>query len=486
MIRYRRFLNTIENPPNPEQDLQRMSPGTLGTDPNNPMTATGVKLGLMLYHNSSAVGTRSCADCHSLPDGSSNTATLNFLVEKTITGGIAELHPFESGTLRNAPQREMVIHDDFTDVVAQFTANHGLLHPGTPSFLQSFSINTFVHSNFVHDMPGPNVAQQLQALTRFVRQLDSGTAPLAGFGYTVDPEQIPLDSGTNKLVFDFLESQVKEANIGLAVYTRDGGQVKGYWYDITSGTPGYREEGTSNPLLTRAALLALSIGTDDVVIAQGTPLGGERRWASTDGSASPITDLANPPGKNVRLLPMAPNTAYVDVTKFNGNLGLNQPPDTSIWTLRTLQEAVVGHFGVPALRHEPPRRFRVTGTNIRPGAKLFFAMMSLDRGPALAAGSRRSAWSVAKKMEMDLYPTRYTSQGRIVWETRVELDSIQTFALLNGGYWAPSVADVLHRRTSSPELEPLAYNRFLVGIENEDGTSRYSPVWQVLEIQDAR
>ncbi len=479
MIKYRSFVNTILYPPNPEQDITRVTPGTLGANPNDPLLATGAKLGEMLYHNFAVVGSRSCVDCHSLPDGSTNTSTLAFNVFMTITAPtVQQLHPFETAAIRGIAQREMALHTGFGTTFDQFTANSGLIHPGDPAFLNSSSINTFVTLNF--PVPGPTAADQVvqhAAVTEFVRQFDTGTAPLAGFAYTVDPTLVPLDSGLNKTAFDIGEAQVAEANIGLGVYTRQNGLVRGYWFDVTAIPPAYREEGTTN-LISRATLLALSVGTGNVVIAQGTPLGSERRWANPNGVATLISNTSQVP-QNLVLENMAPNTAYVDVPNFNLNLHLPPPANSSIWTERTLQQSVVtaGGFGAPAVRHEPPRRFRVTGNNIRPGAKLLLG---------IASGTSPATFPI-QIMTLDLYPTTHTSGGQQIWETLVELDSTQTFALLNGGYWAPDVANVLLRTVTSPSLQPLTWNRFLVGVLNEDSSLGFNAAnWQVLRIQDIR
>ena len=481
MVRYRRFVNTVLHPSNPEQNVFRVTPGTLGANPNDPTQATGAKLGMMLFHDFPMVSPRSCVDCHPLPDGSSNTSTLTFGIPQTLTTPTdpPPEHPLESAALRNIAQREMVLHNDFTDVPAAFTANSGLLHPGDFTFLTSFTINTFIHANFAMPLPNTNDAQERAALTEFVRQLDTGVAPAAGFAYTVDPAL--GNTGLNQVVFDGLEGQVEDANVGLGVYTRNGGVVKGYWYDVTGavGSTGvYREEGTTNTI-SRATLLGLAVGTGNVVIAQGTPLGAERRWASANGVAAQIADTANPPN-TITLENMAPNTAFVDVTKFNLQLNLGMPVNSgSIWSQRTLQQTVAGGgWGVPAVRHEPPRRFRITGTNVRPGAKLLFAM---------ASGTTPASFPV-QIMEMEIYPTRYASTGRRVWETNAELDAMHTFALLNGGYWAPDVLNVLLRTvTTGPSLDPTNWNRFLVAVLNEDGTIGFSTTnWQVLRVQDGR
>ncbi len=479
---YRAFINTIVHPPNPEQDLARITPGALGPDPNDPLLATRAKLGMLLFHNVPSVGLRSCVDCHPLPDGSSNTATLEFAIPQTITNPTNDVpHPMESAGLRNIAQREMVLHQGLGPIPTELVANHGLLHPGSPLFLgagNSASMNTFVQL-FPGSLP---TSTEQEAMVEFLRQFDTGTAPMAGFAYTVDSNLSPLDSGANQTVFDLLEGQVAEANVGLGVYTRNAGLERGYWFDVTATPPVYREEGTSN-VLNRGQVLALAVGTDAVVIAQGTPLGTERRWASSAGSATLLT--GNAPS-NVTVLPMAPNTAYVDVASFNLNLNLNAVPPSSTWALRTLQQSVLDSalspfglsFGVPAPRHEPPRRFRVTGDDIRPGALMLFGF---------AAGTAPASFPI-QILELEIFPTdRFTSTGERIWESEAEIDAAHTLALLNGGYWAPDVVDVLLRTNSAPNLDPVNWNHYLVGVLNEDLTLGASTTnWQRLRVQDGR
>lgn len=481
MAEYRAFINTIVHPPNPEQELSRITPGTLGVDPNDPSLASGAKLGMMLFHNVPTVATRSCVDCHTLPDGSSNTASLAFDVFQTITSPTTPVpHPFESAGMRNIAQRDMVLHAGFDDLPTEIVSNHGLLHPGDFTFLASASINTFITQVFAGAFPTPT---QREAVVEFVRQFDTGTAPLAGFAFTVDPTLVPLNSGLNQIAFDLFEGQVTEANIGLGVYTRNNGVERGYWFDVTAVPPAYREEGTAN-FLTRGQVLALAVGTDAVAIAQCTPLGSERRWASPAGSATLLTGVNAP--SNVTLLPMAPNTAYVDVASFNLNLNLGALPFSSIWALRTLQQSVLDStlsafglsLGVPAFRHEPPRRLRLTGDDIRPGALGLFAF---------ATGTTPASFPI-QILEFEIFPTdRFTSTGKRIWESEVELDAAHTFALLNGGYWAPDVVDVLLRTNSAPSLDPVNWNHYLVGVLNEDLTLGANVTnWQRLSVQDGR
>jgi hypothetical protein len=512
MVKYRRFVNTIMYPPNPEQvdDIGAPTRRTAGAfdatlaNGANPLPSTslsGARFGMALYHNVTSVPgtlTRSCVDCHHLPDGSSSTATLIFpaAVDHPTFGVVeGDDQTFESSGLRNLTPREMWLHGDFGTTPTHLTGNTALLHSGTRLFdnqiangrptsgvagAGAHSINRFNTSFFGAIMPGTATWQdilQINGITQFVRQLDTGIAPAVGFPYTVDPG----DSSLNNAWLALLEGQVADANIGLGVYVRSSGVVAHYWYDLT--VEGYRKQGTAT-VVDRATLLAFAAAEDDVVIAQATPLGGERRWASADGHAELIEGDSVANDVNMLLEPMVPNTAYVDVAALTGNLNLgvltSTDPillNTTIWALRKLQESVIDllpglDLGVPHHRHEPPRRFRVTGQYIRPGARLVLTMTDAVGADPL-------------EMEMDLYPA-LDGEGELVWETFVELDALHTLALLNGGFQNDAVREVMLRTNTAAALDPTNDNQFEIRVENEDGTVIANPDLQILKVQDDR
>ena len=259
------------------------------------------------------------------------------------------------------------------------------------------------------------------------------------------------------------------------MYTRHAGLERGYFYDVSVSPPVYRDANDASVVNgpTLGNRLSQLGGT---VILQATPVGSERRIASLTGRWIPAGNLASAPA-NITLERMAPNTSYVDVAKFTANLDPT-PPAVSLQSLRTLQDAVVGpDFGVQTLRHEPPRRFRVSGQNIRQGATLVLGM---------ASGGAPSSLPV-QSIEMPLFPTSHKTQsGQIIWETSVEADPMITLALLNGGLWAPGVAETLQGQLPpSQPLDPHTWNHFLVGVFNEDGTFN-TPVWRTLRVQDGR
>lgn len=534
MASFRKFVHTIRYPSNPEQPLDRRLTGdpfpgendpspTPITDPF-PTGVNGSRLGLAIYHNhpadtvalNSGPFSRSCADCHHLPEGSSNTSTRP---APSIFRGIGDpvgpnTHTFETAALRDLEAREMWLHGDFSahfgDLVPTSVppprpdlpqvyrvANNGLGHSGEPLFDQfddlgpdgaqnpqnpftaaTPSINAFNQSSFGNAM----LASQLEALTEYVRSFDTGMAPASGRSFN-------LASATAQADLELMEEQVALGNAGLVVREYSTTGSLGYWFDVTLGTPPlsfgmYRLEGTST-VLTRADLLAhLVSGT--ALIAQGTPQGEERRIASSTGAATPLSG-ASPSA--VTLMPMIPNSYNRDVYRLAGLLhetitAPGTPADlvaTSVWTLRTLQAGVAGSFNVPSTpRHEPPRRFRVKGSNIRHGAKLILGMTNVQLGT-----------TVVDKLEVQLVPTWNITNNvwQLEWESVEELDAIFTYAMLNGGPLFSEVRSVLQHLIPSQPLTPaLAQyrNRFKVTVKNEDGTLNSPATWQVMRIKDRR
>ena len=133
------------------------------------------------------------------------------------------------------------------------------------------------------------------------------------------------------------------------------------------------------------------------------------------------------------------------------------------------------NVGIPGLRPEPPRRLRVTGEGLRPGARLLLGMPT-GAGP----GSHP-----VRVLEFGLYPTGRMARGRRIWESVEELPALLQYALLSGGVHAPDVQAVLDRTVTSPALAPTLWNRYAVQVINEDG--RASPLtWQRLRVTDAR
>ncbi|MCR9243510.1 MAG: hypothetical protein NXI31_00655 [bacterium] len=463
---YTSFINTIHFPPNPEQPLDRSYHGDEGLA-QDPFDGSGALLGRKLFHTVPFIDGRSCVNCHSLPEGSSNTLTIFSEVTQaqSSTGSTAtQDHPFESAALRNLAPREMVVPDGYLEsgLTPFWPINgpSGLHHGGAGSVPQtnSWSINDNMHVTFEvlgAVVLGSFTAAQVEGLTEFVRQFDTGTAPAIGYAWTMTAGD-PMPDGR----FDVVLPQAAEANVGVAVYLRKNGLERGLWYDPTHQGGRFREMDGSGSY-TAADLVNELAEPDDVLIVQATPTGTERRVADLTGLDPALT--GNAPS-NLELLEMVPSTAYVGITNFIDSIdpaGLNPQPKSMV-AERTLANAVAtapvpNTFGVPVQpRHEPPRRFRIAGLGIRPGAKLAIEA---------AASPGALVW-------FDLAPTDRIHSGKPVWETAEELDALQTMAFLCGGHAAPGVlATLLGDATAASQLDPDTYNSFRIEVLNEDGTS---------------
>jgi DNA-binding beta-propeller fold protein YncE len=482
MDQYTTFINTIHYPPNPEQPRTRVYGGSLGANPDDLEQGSGALYGMKLYHIAPSMGPRACVHCHTLPEGSSNTFVLDF----GTTGGllpVSRQNPRENAAVRGLFQREQALIDSFDQTrpsdwtrVAEF----GLTHDGIrviPGAKDQRSINDFDAGFELGDSAAITALMRLRRLNMFLRQFDWGVAPIIGWTMTVDSTH-PIDAA---MLAD-MRAAVEEANAGLAVHFRTSGAPQGYYYDVTSSPAVYRRVGGLNAL-SEAQLLALVQTPDDRLIFQSTPAGSERRVAHVTGNPNV---LPGPGPTDVELLPMVPSTSFVDVTRFTAFLDPfpNSPGDfKSIKAMRALEDAARadGIVGVAAQpRHEPPRRFRVAGNDIRIGAKLGLGM---DVG---TSGSGTTKW-----LWLDLAPTKYrhvSPAGElVVWETTEELDPKMTMEFLNGGPELNVVRQVSDGDLSvAGQLDPSSWNGFLVDVLNQNGTSVLNPPRKPLSIGDAR
>ncbi len=501
MDKYTAFINTIVHPPNPEQPLDRSTPGVIDAVVSNPRFGSSELFGQQLYHTVSlaSMGQRACVDCHSLPDGSNSRLTLittpNLFVPVPFS-------PMETAEIRNVFQREAFMHTSINAIFApgnppsmaawpdRIKGVFGLLHegqslPGGAPF--SGSIDSFLSAVFGLDMPGPagNPDQELQieAIIQYVRHLDSGVAPAIGYAST----WTPTTSGGAANTFNILENQANEANLGLIAYTRNGTTERGYYWDVLAQQ--YREEGTAN-LVSRATLL-----TNSLVIAQATPVGSERRMANLSGVKT-ATSGAIP--TNVVLQPMAPMTANNEIWKFfrwsfadiralnNGNLF----PSTNILYELTRSLATAG-YGISSRVlpdnqtyqatevSEPPRRFRVSADNLRHGAFMVLGV------PRQLPPTTNIDWGI-----FPLFPTnRFDANNRRIWETAVEIDVKWQLVFMNGGPYEPNMLTQLYGNPMSTGLvfDHANWNRYHVQVFNEDLTP--VPVvtpWPRLTVQTTR
>ena len=500
METFRTFVNSIQYPPNPNQPTSRVYSGAPITDAtiadptnlDNPGGGSGAQRGLLLYHvkalDQIADG-RSCAQCHTLPEGSNNRGTVP-------TG----IDPIETAALRGLFQKEGRLDKEAGAPSPILTGSTGLNHLGT-----SVSLNGFMSrfdADFT-DWPGvPNAG--LLELKQLVRELDWGVAPLVGRSHTVDSTSNAVgDPGwsTTQSTLDLFEQQAALANVGVAVAARLGGQDSGFWLDLTQSPATYRLEG-GTAQWTRSALLGLVTGSHDRLVFLATPLGSERRVASVGGTSAP---LIGPAPTELLLRPCPTSTANAVIPTMLGNwdplasggtapfawLG-SVPTPPFLKSLRLLQYGLVndaaGQFGLTQLRHEAPRRFAVAGHGIQPGARLRLSVPHSTTPPDPQGPV--DGFPVLEFL-LPIHPTaEVLADGRRVWQTAVEVEPLVLYQLLMGGPLAQGVGLVvsavdvatLPEPPPSGHFAPLASNWHHVRVRNPDGAEG-SGGWQRLTLQ---
>lgn len=485
MEAYRDFVFSIAYPPNPEQPIARTFSGAIG-DTANETTGSGAKRGLKLFHmrrlgrndaNGGVCGGRSCVQCHWLPEGSNNKITLS-AANVTDPGN---RQPLETAAFRMIRQKERTLEKNGSTTSAVLTGIFGLAHEGTAD-----SINSFVENGFSGDFD----PDEFPDLKQFVRELDPGVGPLVGRSYTITSAS--ASSSRTAALFTLFETQAGLVNHGFAIQARINGVQRGFWYDLTVEPPVFREE-PSTATFTRGTLLALLSASTDVLVVHATPLGSERRFAWV--SAGAPTPIAGTPS-DVTLEPVVTNSAYADVPSFTKNWIPGTGPDDFDWkpaiptppsirAVRILQHALVnaGTFGLTALRHEAPRRFRVAMNGGQHGAKLVLEMGTDGANPP--PNSTTFATFV-----LPLYPTKLMTneeEPRRIWETAVEADALTIYALMLGGPAAPNVQATIDGTFSTEppaptDFDPATWNSFRVHVVNESALAS-TPAWQAITIQ---
>lgn len=476
MREFEEFAHSIHYPPNPEQPKDRRHSGSLG-DPDKQDGSYGAR-GLKLFHtepiadvtrqNDPDLAGRSCVQCHSLPDGSNHKITRT---------GITNPQPVETPTLRGLQQKEAVIERGGVGTGFVVLGEFGTEHSGAQR-----SINEFNATVFGHDFPGPRM-QLLEAITTFTREFDHGVAPLVGFPITVD--RTNATSAGVSFALGFYSRQVREANVGLVAHVETTKGSFGYSFDPL--TSRWTEEVTGASLETKTLLASLQ-SADDRLVFQAVPLGDERRLAATDGVGRV---RRGPAPSRIRLETMRPMVAYRDVPRLTKNWvpGKKSDPLSFFWdgawsdnrlpvaTPASLTRLRIFQYGLiqdaqytMQLRHEAPRRFRVSGMDIRPGARLLI-LVSNDQG----LPPPHSQLDKMIPIDMPLYASgERTASGAPIWETAAEAAPELGYVLALGGPAAPGVranlADRLPEPPSTGSFQPATWNRHWVWVLNEDGT----------------
>jgi hypothetical protein len=374
------------------------------------------------------------------------------------------------------------------------TSQFGLLHnghslvpnTGPPEFV-ALSINWFIFIVFRPAFSGPDT-QKLVDLIDFVRQMDTGIAPVVGSVQTVNTKN-KAEPGVGWFL-DMVEKQASMAYCDVTAYLRLESGESGFFFDASMAFPAYRDVHSSR-VLTRAGILALITKTDDVLVIQAVPVGSGRRVASLKGIA-PI--YQGPVPSSLTLEPMTPNAAWQDVPRLTKNWtagtaahdftwdgqfpsGKPVPTPNSMKTLRIYQQALINQapkFGLTAMHHEAPRRFRVAGNNIRPGARLRFSIPRRISPTVPITKSRRY-----QEITVNLFPTsQKTTDGRRIWESQAEADPLFTYMLMLGGPDAPGVDEALNGKLAEPPpknaFKANTWNNYQITVINQDNTQGVS------------
>ncbi len=502
------FVHSITYPPNPKQRLDRTYP-----------SGSAARAGLEAYHNQpGTLANRSCAQCHTLPEGSNNRFTV-MAPEFPLVGftTLANRQPIESAALRGLFQKEPLLEaggqtvSASAPIVGHFGLNHNGIqqltaNPDSSNVPQTLtSINSFVDL-FLNQFTGTATpAPMLNDIKQFVHEMDWGVAPMVGEVGFVDAAVLASQTLQAIEIARILAIQMQAnlANAGAVVWVLRPNHTtqprRGFRWSPT--VQRWIEEPTFAQL-TSVDVLNLFTDPQDTIVTMSVPLGSERRVASLFGP--PVPPPLNLQPQNVALVGLATNTAYVDVPSFDDNWipdwwtnaslppGTTTPPSTYFSfvfpdhfvsstqqtpvddvfskTLRLYQFGLLDgqngsgvSYGLPRLRHEAPRRLRVRGDLILMGATLQF---SIPDPPAGWLGGPPSGWAALSNppmrgVEIPLHPTALTSEGKPVWETCVEFDPLVTYQLMLGGLAAPGVAATItdvnsstHNATTPAIVEP--------------------------------
>jgi len=520
MAQFEEFIFSIQHPPNPQQPIDRLYSSGV----------PGGLLGQELFHSApiDRLGRgRSCVHCHAPPDGSINRTAL-IQTALPIPGYTATetVQPFEPGMLRSLLQREGLLQRSGFDQdnleTTPRTAHFGISHNGTRVFADDpnfrnppLSINSFVDSSaltFGIDYETGRESDELVSIKQFVHEFDWSVAPIVGRSITITIDNFG-DAAVRSSVA-LITGQGVETNAGVAAHGLIAGEIRGFWYH--NGENRWVEE-PGGERFTLGTLLDLLTTPEDRVTLIATPLGSERRVASPTGRPELLAGDA-PVG--VELLPATVIAANEGILQVAGNW---LPPDAPapytpapedafvfdgrvgapfLKTMRLFQYGILDSetdYGLPAPRHEAPRRFAVAGDSIQPGARLILSVPNppLDYAGIDPIDAVEKGDFPTLEIALPVFATgQQTPDGRAIWETAVEVDAKSLYVLMLGGVGAPGMvntgaytvcsafdicgsfgfpdpAPIVEPTIDSPDFDspydPDRWNWHFVEVENPDG-----------------
>jgi hypothetical protein len=245
----------------------------------------------------------------------------------------------------------------------------------------------------------------------------------------------------------------------------------------------------------------------NLLVFHATPLGSEYRVAYRDGGV-PASPAVGAP-QNIQLLTCRPNTANTMIPQLtknwiealiSGHFNTLTNNKSVVWFQASLyfhaKTTTPPMFGMTGLRHDAPRRLRVRGDGIAPGAwlKLYAPKQSDITTATKTTPPTTTPTEVTHTVafELPLHPGR-DENGDLVWETAEEFESLYIYDMLNGGpnnFRAQLAIDLPNHPgflqiVNLDLFEPMKWNWWFVEVRNDrnDPSTFANGGWQRILIE---
>ncbi len=268
---FQQFVETMNFPPNPNQQLDRSLPTSL------PFTAGNPTAGRNTYINEQYTTGLSCNTCHAANPGPGSNKSI------TPAAALQESQDFKVPQLRNMYQK--LSFDDTPGAIA--LDGFGFTHDGNDPTIFRF-LSRPVFANFRNDVTRKN------NLSAFLMCFDTGLAPSVGYTRTISGTNLN-DAATNA-DWSLLQAQAAAGNIELIAKGTIEGQRHGLVYQ--PGSANYKTDKTGLGPFTQTQLQA-KIQSGDVLSFIGVPPGSGLRMGidrdlngELDGDGPPFTSYA--------------------------------------------------------------------------------------------------------------------------------------------------------------------------------------------------
>ncbi|RYD49020.1 MAG: hypothetical protein EOP85_02415 [Verrucomicrobiaceae bacterium] len=262
MDRLAEYLRSIVLPPNPNRSLDNL--------PRSDLPQGDAVNGRNVFMNHAQ---SHCMVCHTLPGGTDQNVDMPELAGKN--------QPMKNPSLRTVYQRA----DLFLPIVGgNSLSGFGLGSDGSGHALP------IAHDYSLSLINRPPItaakAKSLADLTAFILSFDTGTAPTASHGLTLNSARKNDGSLLDRLAI--LEARASSGDNGLVAWGQVSGILRRYEWD--SAISLYRADNQTT--VTRAGLLALLTGDDALTFSGILP--SESGWRGNDRNADGIADVLEP------------------------------------------------------------------------------------------------------------------------------------------------------------------------------------------------